>query len=327
VRQLLKILREKIGNSEDIQSTAITKNESKRIRGINVAQPIIYVYPNTPQDIKDQFPDEINGIPIAVEEREEATLANHGSCGGIGCCYNTMYGGRPVSNSASDTEEGTGGFMVTKNGSDFFVTAFHVIDQDSSCSDTRPLYHGNKKIGELSDYYVSEDFAIVKANRSGSDINVKDSVISSGDRKKRDVWAYYTESGLDYCMNNSITMHKEGITTGEASGVIDNHSDSWSNDPCVDLKGNGVSCAIHSDYADSGGPIYHKDDGSYATICTITSAIAVDDYANDSCSDGGNWYIKKYALGYPASFLEDEGYVIGSPKNEESYRRTRFVNT
>ncbi|WP_164471603.1 hypothetical protein [Halosimplex salinum] len=238
---------------------------------------------------KSNIPESIDGVPIeTASQRGEFVLdADRG-------CYNNdpisvINPGELLYGSGGT---GSSGWIVDWDGSEYCLTANHVLTSDYNCDGSGlPIYDvDNNKVGNCDRYRDLWDWAL---------IDVKDSISSSeyidetsggfpGDDYPEQA-SNFTRSGIKDLMDTDETVWQTGVGTGTTKGQILGINESYSNDKnCVDVFDDGVLTTCNVCGGDSGGPIYAEsslDIGDVSAISIYSGHYENDEMDEQNCQD------------------------------------------
>jgi hypothetical protein len=210
---------------------------------------------------KDVLPDEVDGIPVKVEESERIGL----DCNNY---YNVEPSGEIYGGIRWDAQDGDCGTLCCRvqwenNGSweEFIMSSRHVIT-DQFCDHNDPNgqdwnQYDTTKVGTVEKEWQKYDTVLLNLDDTSRDIS-PDIVNES-----RKVVGRVTQNGLDCFKSKNTTIRKRGISTGlELDSIEETGADSW--DCTYNNNINGLFITNHDrSGGDSGGPHYYEDDNGY----------------------------------------------------------------
>lgn len=215
-------------------------------------------------EFEGRLPESREGIPVEVVRESPV---DYGGCG-VTKDTNDIPGGVSMETSDDDGDcdqsFGTLGCKVSKDGSDYMMTACHIYGggQDpcpSGISGGESAYHMGDYFGEVAEWDEEEDWLLLDTDDYET---FDDQIWDPGAGERVDMVAWFTEAGVADLISTDELVRKIGVTLGREWGYVEQKSISSGWD-CVDWDGEGVEVDIDFAQGDSGGPVWDKgDDGN-----------------------------------------------------------------
>jgi hypothetical protein len=284
VRRVNEEITDRYLNHSGVKTVA-TIGSSKTYGGKSGFNVRVEVDPTNPPTL----PAAIDGVSIVQTPAQEV---------GHGCTnkdwFEPIPGGVAIwGGKNGDGGRGTSGCRVTRDGTDYILTANHVIGGEPCSNDptgeTVYMYTDSNSVSNWGDvpndgsfWDQSTDHVLVKADR----VSVGDRIEDTYDY---DVLGHHTRSSLED-KQSSTDFRKQGSTTGPQTGPITalDISDGWA--WCIDYDGHGIEFDIKNGEGDSGGPIYEQyqspiDNNTYNRIAGLYQQWVSND-GTASCGSG-----------------------------------------
>jgi hypothetical protein len=212
--------------------------------------------------VRDALTDSVDGISVRVSE---SPMSGPASCPGRGT-FNPTTGGVEVHSDVSSDSRGSTTTEVKYNGNNRLMTAAHLWgDCSVQIGDPASVDGGTNKIGEVSTYDKGRDFVLIDNEGNPKYANeVRDYNDSFDTWTRKPVDGYVAEAGVGSLMINNTIIYQVGSTTGETDGYLTNTGlgSSDIDSSCVDFAGEGIKGDYTNAEGDSGGPVYHTEDGN-----------------------------------------------------------------
>jgi hypothetical protein len=219
---------------------------SDRIAGRKGSEVIIFTNPDRTPTV--ETPDQAEGVPVV---RKESYNPEPDCYEGD---YDTVPGGAQV--------EGDGTASATcpvqmPDGTDQLMTCAHLYNRCQSNPVGEPLYQSGQFVGLIDTGSVRQDW-VTSPLDDNAQVNGFDNTIAG---TFIDVTGYVTRSGLKDLKSTDQTVYKNGITSCETSGVVEELD--VNNRMCQDTSYESVSyeyakTSTPTDPGDSGSPHYKE---------------------------------------------------------------------
>ncbi|WP_257300608.1 hypothetical protein [Haloarchaeobius sp. FL176] len=197
-------------------------------------------------------PSNIDGVGVTLQEtvQVEPSTCNVGD-------FSIMPGG-VVIEEANGSSGGTSTCEVSRTVSGnkryYMMTSAHLFTCSGSNIAGDGVNQSGRSFGTVADYDFDQDWAIVERDPNGAvsdfDNGIEDTAgIMAG---------HVTENGLADLKGTDTTVYKQGITTCNESGQVDQYDVSV-NTSCNSISSNDyVRLTTDEDNGDSGAPHYHQ---------------------------------------------------------------------
>jgi len=149
---------------------------------------------------------------------------------------------------------------VTYNGDYHLMTAAHCFDACSGSIIGRKVKHGGEVIGEVVEYDVNLDFAIIEPD---SNVTMDDTIIS----EQYSILGHYSKNGVEDLRDSGETVSHYGVTTCKTQGQVDGITPNLQGGCDFDVEAPRMT--TNTDDGDSGGPHYNVASGLLKSIGII----------------------------------------------------------
>lgn len=194
------------------------------------------------------IPNEINGIPIKIEElseKPEFACVHRGS-------FSPTPAGVHVGEFDNSRTGGTiGAHVYNSNGNLRTLTANHVLGDECTDNSGKTAYQGNTTFGNVEGTNEEADTALINPSRGTN------SEILEADDDRYELYAHRTEDGIADLISSGSTVKSTGTATGTTSGPIKQMHVGSLDNSCVGFFGHGVITNADAADGDSGGPVYN----------------------------------------------------------------------
>lgn len=242
-------------------------------------------------ELGGEIPEQVDGVPIEVQERSEITPDGHSPCdSGNSNCNN--YDTRPGIPGGfvcwGDRDQGQGTFMsrmYDENGNRRFATASHLFTgSDANGTDIWHPDDNSNVVATVVRTHCYQDFVLGKEKNG----NYPQRRIDGANPEP--VNGQFTKTGVQDLKAQGEYIHKIGVTSCKTCGLIESADYTHTGYGCTPKDGQ-VKWGEGDDSqpGDSGAPVYHvnPNNSSYQWIVSF-------DLWSGCCSAGGTgaWKIK-----------------------------------
>ena len=133
---------------------------------------------------------------------------------------------------------------------DHLMTSAHCFNACDEDPIGYHLKHGGEVIGEVVEYDVNLDFAIIEPVDG---LKMDDSIID----ESQSIFGHVTRDGVEDLRDSGETVYHYGSTTCKTSGVVDGITSNLSGSCDFDIEAPRMT--TNADPGDSGGPHYHHE--------------------------------------------------------------------